>query len=138
MHFPIGTKVDEVSWVYLKGHLYLKTSSKDPWLLEVLNPNNFEKTGNVQLFCPSMFGHPSLINLNKNFPLLTDGNNLFIVGNRIKICKSEAPEKKKAESKEKSPEKTIDEKKQLLEKKRAMKKKVMKKGENENGNPPPE
>jgi hypothetical protein len=33
LHFPIGTKVDEVSWVYLKGKLYLKTSSKDPWVL---------------------------------------------------------------------------------------------------------
>ena len=43
IHFPIGTKVDEVSWVYLKGKLYLKTSSKDPWVLQVRNPNNFEK-----------------------------------------------------------------------------------------------
>ena len=33
MHFPIGHKVDEVNWVYLKGKLYLKTSSKDPWML---------------------------------------------------------------------------------------------------------
>lgn len=33
VHFPIGTKVDEVNWVYLKDKLYLKTSSRDPWLL---------------------------------------------------------------------------------------------------------
>ena len=33
VHFPIGTKVDEVNWVFVKGKLYLKTSSRDPWLL---------------------------------------------------------------------------------------------------------
>ena len=73
IHFPIGTKVDEVNWVYLKGQLYLKISSKDPWFLDVINPSTFVKEGNVQLFCPSLFGHQSLINLNKNCPLLTDG-----------------------------------------------------------------
>lgn len=38
IHFAVGTKVDEVSWVYLNGKLYLKTSSRDPWILEVINP----------------------------------------------------------------------------------------------------
>ena len=33
MNFPVGTKVDEVSWVYLKGKIYLKTSLRDPWIL---------------------------------------------------------------------------------------------------------
>lgn len=87
MHFPIGTKVDEVSWVYLKGKLYLKSSSKDAWFLDVLDPDTFKKIGNVQLFCPSLFGHPSLVNINKNGPLLTDGQNLYFLGNRVKICK---------------------------------------------------
>lgn len=89
MNFPIGTKVDEINWVYLKGKLYLKSSSKDPWILEVLNPDNFKKEGNIQLFCPSLFGHQSLINLNKNTPILTDGNNLYYLGSRVKIEKVE-------------------------------------------------
>jgi hypothetical protein len=38
IHFPIGTKVDEVNWVYLKGKIYLKSSSKDPWILDIINP----------------------------------------------------------------------------------------------------
>jgi hypothetical protein len=43
LYFPIGTKVDEVSWVYLKGKLYLRTSSRDPWMLEMIDPNSFNK-----------------------------------------------------------------------------------------------
>jgi other hect domain ubiquitin protein ligase E3 len=89
IHFPIGTKVDEVKWVYLKGKLYLKTSSRDPWLLEVINPNNFAKEGQIQLSCSALFGQQSLITINNNSPILTDGNNLFYLGSRIKITKGE-------------------------------------------------
>lgn len=107
IHFAIGTKVDEVCWVFAQGKLYLKTSSKDPWLLEVFNPNTLMKEGSVQLFCPSLFGLQSLINLNKNTPLLTDGNSIFYLGCRIKIekCEQGAKEEKGKESKEgeKSP-----------------------------------
>jgi hypothetical protein len=78
-----------VNWVYLKGKLYLKSSSKDPWILEVIDPNTFKKEGTVQLFCPSLFGQQSLINLNKNSPLMTDGNNLYFLGTRLKICKNQ-------------------------------------------------
>lgn len=89
IHFPIGTKVDEVSWVFLKGKLVLKTSSKDSWVLEVIDPETFKKEGNIQLFCPSLYGQQSLINLNKNSPLLTDGNSLYVLGVRLKICKNQ-------------------------------------------------
>jgi hypothetical protein len=78
-----------VNWVYLKGKLYLKSSSKDPWILEVIDPNTFKKEGTVQLFFPSLFGQQSLINLNKNSPLMTDGNNLYFLGTRLKICKNQ-------------------------------------------------
>jgi hypothetical protein len=77
--------------VYLKGKLYLKTSSKDPWILDVIDPNTFKKEGHVQLFCPSLFGQQSLINLNKNAPLMTDGKSLYCLGSRIKMCKNQEP-----------------------------------------------
>ena len=73
IHFPVGTKVEEVNWVYLKGKLYLKTSTKDPWMLEMINPETLTKEGLVQLFCPALFGQLSLINLNKMGSLMTDG-----------------------------------------------------------------
>lgn len=43
MHSAIGQKVEEVSWAYLKDKLYLKMSVKDPWHLEVINPNTFKR-----------------------------------------------------------------------------------------------
>ena len=78
-----------MNWVYLKGKLYLKTSSKDPWILDIISPLTLKKEGSVQLFCPSLFGHPSLANINKNTPLLTDGESLFVLGSRVKICKAQ-------------------------------------------------
>ena len=94
--------------------------------MDVINPETFKKEGNVQLFCPSLFGHQSLININKNTPLLTNGNSLYILGNRIKICKSQGSDQSEPKP-EKSPEKAVDEKKLLLEKKKALKKKAVKK-----------
>ena len=93
IHHPVGTKVDEVSWVYLKGKIYLKISSKDPWVIEVISPETLEKEGMVQLFCPSLYGQQSLLNLNKNPPLLTDGNNLYCLGSRIRVSKGDHPSK---------------------------------------------
>lgn len=73
--------------------------------MEVYSPETFKKEGYIQLFCPSLFGQQSLINLNKNTPILTDGNNLFYLGSRIKIEKSDQPEKV-AENKPKEEEKS--------------------------------
>lgn len=75
-------------------------------MLEVINPDTLEKEGNVQIFCPSLFGQQSLINLNKNCPIMTDGERLYYLANRIKICKTEDLDHK--EDKKKSPEKLID------------------------------
>lgn len=40
--FPVGSKLDEVNWVFLKGKLYLKSTSRDPSSIEVINPNTFK------------------------------------------------------------------------------------------------
>ena len=95
--------------------------------MDLISPETFKKIGNVQLFCPSLFGHQSLISINKNTPLLTDGKSLYLLGNRIKICKSQGSDQSEPKP-EKSPDKSLDEKKLLLEKKKALKKKAVKKG----------
>jgi hypothetical protein len=87
MYSAVGQRLDEVCWVYLKEKLYLKVSSKDPWILDVINPFNFKREGNIELLCPSLFGIQSLININKNSPLLTDGQSLYYLGKCIKIEK---------------------------------------------------
>lgn len=111
VHFPIATKVEEVSWVYLKGKLYLKASQKDPWMLEVISPETFQKEGTAQVFCPALFGQQSLINLNKNAPLLTDGQGLYYLASRIRICKTQDSEQEPKEQKQRSPEKQVEDKK---------------------------
>lgn len=57
------------------------------------------------MFCPSLFGQQSLINLNKNSPLLTDGNNLYYLGSRIRISKGDHDKKDVEDNKEKVEEK---------------------------------
>jgi hypothetical protein len=37
-----------------------------------------------------LFGHQSLINLNKNTPIFTDGDSLYYLGSRVKIEKVES------------------------------------------------
>lgn len=85
--FPVGTKPDEVNWVYLKGKLYLKSSSRDPFSIEIINPETFKTEGLVELKANGLFGHQSLININRNSILLTDGQGLYFLGRQIKISK---------------------------------------------------
>lgn len=39
---PVGSKLDEVNWVYCKGKLYLKSGSREPSSIEVINPETFK------------------------------------------------------------------------------------------------
>lgn len=99
INLPIGTKLEEVNWVYLKDKLYLKTSSKDPSSLDVYSALDFKKLGTVQLACKSLFGHNVLLTMNKNSILLTDGEHLYFLGKRIKITQNNILNKAKTEDK---------------------------------------
>jgi hypothetical protein len=88
IYLPVGTKPEEINWVYLKQKLYLKIFSKDPSNLDVISPTDFKKIGNVQLACKSLFDHSTLIAINKNSILMTDGSNLYFLGKRIKIIQN--------------------------------------------------
>lgn len=103
LNLPIGTKPEEVNWVYLKDKLYLKTSNKDPSSLDVYSSTDFKKLGTVQLASKSLFGHTVLINMNKNSILLTDGENLYFLGKRIKITQNNILSKVKTEDKKEDP-----------------------------------
>jgi hypothetical protein len=51
--------------------------------VDIICPLTFKNEGMLQLYCPEIFGHPSLQIINKNYPLLTDGENLYIIGKRL-------------------------------------------------------
>ena len=42
MYSQVNTKSDEINWVYFKGKLYLKISSKDPINIEVISTETFK------------------------------------------------------------------------------------------------
>ena len=86
-------KVEEVSWVYVRGKLYLRSSSKEAKNLDIIDPETFKTEGSIQLHCPSLFGHQIVQNINKNNPLLTDGQYLYIVGKRLTTEKLPDPPK---------------------------------------------
>lgn len=78
-------KQEEVAWVYLQQKLYLRYGSRDNGSLEVICPETFNILSQVTLHCPDIFQHPQMQNINKNFPLLTDGEKIFIIGRKLNI-----------------------------------------------------
>jgi len=76
-------KQEDVSWIFLNNHLYVRASSSPLGQLEILCPNSFKQQGTLQLFCPDVFGHPSLQIVNRNYPLLTDGEFIYIIGKKL-------------------------------------------------------
>lgn len=97
VNFAVGAKADDISWVFLKGKLYLKSAAKDPSHLDVISTENFKKLGTVQLACKSLFGHTVLVALNRNSLIMTDGDHLYYLGKRIKIVENNQSTKVKAE-----------------------------------------
>lgn len=97
--FTAVTRQDEVSWVFCKGKLYLRSSSKEFGNIEIICPNTFKTEGFIQLYCPEIFGHPSLQLINKNYPLLTDGEYLYIIGKKLISEKINNEEEKPKETK---------------------------------------
>jgi len=95
--FAAVCRQEEVAWVYCKGKLYLRSSNKEFGSIDIIDPNTFKFEGMIQLYCPEVFGHPSLQIINKNYPLLSDGEFLYVIGKKLiseKINTAEEEEKK--------------------------------------------
>lgn len=70
----------EVTWVHCKGKLYSKKVSDPFGLLTVHDPETMQTEGQVKLCINDCFANPKLMEgINRNFPLLSDGESLFIV-----------------------------------------------------------
>lgn len=95
--FVAVCRQEEVAWVFCKGKLYLRSSSKEFGSIDVICPNTFKFEGMIQLYCPEVFGHPSLQIINKNYPLLTDGEYLYIIGKKLISEKINSSEEGKEE-----------------------------------------
>jgi len=82
LYAPVN-KVEEICWVYCKEKLYLRNTSREIGSLEIIDPNTFKAEGLLQLHCPEIFNHPTLQLVNKNYPLLTDGEYVYIIGKKL-------------------------------------------------------
>ena len=89
--------------------------------LEIICPNTFKVEGCLQIYCPDIFGHPSLQLINRNYPLLTDGDYVYIIGKKLiseKLNNELKPEAQKegaqqpAENKQEKKEEVEGEKKE--------------------------
>jgi hypothetical protein len=101
-------RVEELSWVHLKGRLYLRLSSREIGSLEVYSCESLELEDCIQLYCPIM-NMVTVQNLNKTNPILTDGQYLYLIGKYVNVEK--ALPSKEDEKKEKAKKKGDKEKK---------------------------
>jgi len=69
--------------------LYLRSHGREAGTIEVINPETFETLECITLHCPEIFQHPTLQVINKNYPILTDGQKLYIIGRCLNVQKSE-------------------------------------------------
>ena len=69
----------EVTWVYCQGKLYSRRANEELGSILIIDPNSFKQEGMAKLFCGEVFQTPMAQSLNRYYPLITDGNNLFIV-----------------------------------------------------------
>ncbi|EAR96982.2 HECT domain and RCC1-like domain protein (macronuclear) [Tetrahymena thermophila SB210] len=92
------SKQEEICWTYLKGSLYLRTSTKEQsGLIDIYNCDTLEQVDTIQLKNEDIFEGAQQQQLNKNFPLLSDGDYLYIIGKKIVVQNlkdTKAPEAK--------------------------------------------
>ena len=112
IHSQVNAKSDEINWVYFKGKIYLRVSSKDPFIIDVINTDTFKTESNIELNCQPLFGHQALINLNRNSQMLTDGHKLYFLGKQLKITRARDCERKQEK------DKTASEREEQLKNKR--------------------
>ena len=57
--------------------------------MDIVCPETLTIISQMTLHCPELFQPPQMQAINKNFPLITDGEKLFIVGRKLNITKTE-------------------------------------------------
>ena len=85
------------AWVFCKGKLYLHRTCDEPGLLRVICPDTFQKIGTVKLSCSDAFKDSSAAKLNRNMPILTDGESLFAIVVNFKAVKRTVKKEKQDE-----------------------------------------
>ena len=88
----------DVTWVHCKGKLYARKTNDPFGMLQVYDPMTLALEGPVKLFVNDLFHNPKLCeNFNKNYPLLTDGESLYIITMQVIQKRKQVKESYRAE-----------------------------------------
>ena len=105
-----------VSWVYLNNKLYARRVDEALGVVNVISPDTFAMEGTVSLHCDDkdILSNASSARFNKKYPLLTDGQFLYIIVMRVCSVERKLKDKHKEEvenlqSKEKEDKKKSEE-----------------------------
>lgn len=98
--FSHADKGSNGCWVYCKGKLYLRTTGEKLGVVSVISPETFQNTATLKLSCGDAFKNSMAVNFNRNYPLLTDGDNLYAIVLIFKKIKRKVREDMKEEFEE--------------------------------------
>ena len=85
-------KEGEVTWVHCKGKLYMRRANEQLGLLNVVDPTSFAIEGAIKLDCGDLFATPHAQSMNRYYPLLSNGENLFIIAVQVSTKKRKLKE----------------------------------------------
>jgi len=74
------TRDGDITWVHCQGKLYSRRVNEEFGQLQVYDPETLKLVTTTKIFLSDIFTNQKTAEqINKNYPLLTDGDNLFIV-----------------------------------------------------------
>ena len=73
----------ECTWVHCQGKLYSRRANEDMGQIMVVDPGTFKVEGQAKLFGGEGWGKGEGSGINRYYPLLTDGKNLYAVTMQI-------------------------------------------------------
>lgn len=95
--FQATSREGEVNWVYCKGKLYSRRANEPLSQVVVTDPITLKTEGKLKLIAKDLFSEPQASALNRYCPILTDGNNLYLVTMRIATKQRKVRESMKVE-----------------------------------------
>ena len=73
-------KEGNMTWAYCRGKLYMRRAGEAIGAIQVLDPLDFKVTNELNLDIEERFKESKeLLRKNKNYPLLSDGDNLYAI-----------------------------------------------------------
>ncbi|CDW79829.1 hect domain and rcc1-like domain-containing protein [Stylonychia lemnae] len=73
----------EITWVYCQGKLYSRRANEELGLITIIDPVTLKPESTAKLFFGDAYQNPTAQSMNRYYPLLSDGKNIFVVTMQI-------------------------------------------------------